>query len=91
MIKNYSKSNYSINCEFRRCKHMYKIVSVICILLLFIVAMLTNFSLLSNSFSTVLIVLLMLVYFIGIVFIKFNLFNKVISKYKRRKKSTNEE
>lgn len=69
---------------------MYKIISVICILLLFIVAMLTNFSLLSNSFSTVLIVLLMIVYFIGIVFIKFDLFNKVISKYTRRKKSTNE-
>ncbi|WP_017415775.1 hypothetical protein [Clostridium tunisiense] len=70
---------------------MYKTISVICILLLFIVAMLTNFSLLSNSFSTVLIVLLMIAYFIGIVFIKFDLFNKVISKYKRRKKSTNEE
>jgi len=69
---------------------MYKTISVICILLLFIVAMLTNFSLLSNSFSTVLIVLLMIAYFIGIVFIKFDLFNKVISTYRRRKKSTNE-
>lgn len=70
---------------------MYKTISVICILLLFIVAILTNFSLLSNSFSTVLIVLLMTAYFIGIVFIKFDLFNKVISKYNRRWKSTNEE
>lgn len=70
---------------------MYKIISVICILLLFIVAMLTNFSLLSNSFSTVLIVLLMITYFIGIVFVKIGLFNKVISKNKRREKSTNEE
>lgn len=89
MIKNYFESNYSINCEFRGCKLMCRIVSVICILLLFIVSMLTNFSLLSKFFSTVLIVLLMITYFMAIVFIKFDLFNKMISKYKRGKKSTN--
>lgn len=65
---------------------MYKIISVICILLLFTVSLLNNFSLITKNSSTILIVLLLIIYFLAIVFIKFDLFNKMISKYKSGKK-----